>query len=96
MDLWSRKVVGWSFKDALQTEITLEALDRAVAIENSAKDLIHHSDRGVQYSSLRYQHQLWLKKISTGGLVRGIIQKRLHSSLGYLSPIELVKGKKVA
>ncbi len=59
MDLCTRKIVGWSLKDTLQTEITLEALDRAVAIENPAKDLIHHSDCGVQYSSLRYQQRLW-------------------------------------
>ena len=55
MDLCTRKIVGWSLKDTLKTEITLEAFDRAVAVEKSAKDLIHHSDRGEQYSSLRYQ-----------------------------------------
>jgi putative transposase len=59
MDLCTRKVVGWSLKDTLATELTLEAFDRAVAMENPAKDLIHHSDRGVQYSSLRYQQRLW-------------------------------------
>ena len=59
MDLCTRKVVGWSLMDTLATEITLEAFDRAVAVENPDQDLIHHSDRGVQYSSLRYQQRLW-------------------------------------
>jgi transposase InsO family protein len=59
MDLCTRKVVGWSLKDTLETEIALEAFDRAVAVENPGRDLIHHSDRGVQYSSLRYQQRLW-------------------------------------
>ena len=59
MDLCTRKIVGWSIKDTLATELTLEAFDRAVAVENPGADLIHHSDRGVQYSSLRYQQRLW-------------------------------------
>jgi len=59
MDLCTRKVVGWSLRDTLETQIALEALDRAVAIEDPDEDLIHHSDRGVQYSSLRYQQRLW-------------------------------------
>jgi putative transposase len=59
MDLCTRKIVGWSLKDTLATELVLEAFDRAVAVEDPAEDLIHHSDRGVQYSSLRYQQRLW-------------------------------------
>ena len=59
MDLCTRKIVGWSLKDTLAKELALEAFDRAVAVENPSEDLIHHSDRGVQYSSLEYQHRLW-------------------------------------
>ena len=59
MDLCTRKIVGWSLKDTLATELALEAFDRAVAIEDPGEDLIHHSDRGTQYSSLRYQQRLW-------------------------------------
>ena len=40
-------------------ELALEAFDRAVAVENPPEDLIHHSDQGVVYSSLEYQHRLW-------------------------------------
>ncbi len=59
MDLCTRKIVGWSLKDTLAKELALEAFDRAVAVENPPRDLVHHSDRGVQYSSLEYQHRLW-------------------------------------
>jgi putative transposase len=59
MDLYTRKIVGWSLKDTLATEIALEAFDRAVAVEDPPADLLHHSDRGTQYSSLRYQQRLW-------------------------------------
>ena len=46
--------MGWSLKDTLGAEIALEAFDRAVAVENPGPDMIHHSDRGVQYSRLEY------------------------------------------
>ena len=59
MDLRTRKIVGWSLKGTLGAEIALEAFDRAVALENPAEDVIHHSDRGVQYSCLEYQRRLW-------------------------------------
>jgi len=58
MDLCTRKVVGWSLKNTLAAELALEAFDRAVAIEQPAEDLIHHSDRGVQYSCHEYQFRL--------------------------------------
>ena len=54
LDLCTRTIVGWSLKDTLGAEIALEAFDRAVAVENPGPDMIHHSDRGVQYSCLEY------------------------------------------
>jgi transposase InsO family protein len=71
MDLCTRKVVGWSLKDTLKTELALEAFDRAVAIENPPEDLIHHSDRGVQYTSLRYQQRLWSRGMMCSMSKRG-------------------------
>src|SRR5271170_5205546 len=51
MDAFSRKVVGWALADHLQASLPLEALDKAIASRGgSLKDLIHHSDRGVQYA----------------------------------------------
>src|SRR6204780_275122 len=59
MDAFSRKVVGWALADHLQASLPLEALDKAIASRGgSLKDLIHHSDRGVQYASRDYALRL--------------------------------------
>jgi len=58
MDLYSRKVVGWSTADHLRTELVSEALQHALADRQPEKGLVHHSDRGVQYASDDYQELL--------------------------------------
>jgi len=59
MDAFSRKVVGWALADHLQASLPLEALDKAIASHGgSLKDLIHHSDRGVQYACRDYALRL--------------------------------------
>ena len=59
IDLFSRKVIGWSIGVSLATELVSDALRRA--IENRRPDgkrLLHHSDRGCQYTSDAYQKTL--------------------------------------
>jgi putative transposase len=59
LDLFSRKVVGWSIGVSLATELVSEALRRAVeARRPNGSKLTHHSDRGCQYTSDTYQHTL--------------------------------------
>jgi putative transposase len=59
IDAFSRKVVGWALADHLQASLPLEALDKAIASRAGAlKDLIHHSDRGVQYACRDYALRL--------------------------------------
>lgn len=58
MDLYSRKIVGWSLKSRMTNELVLEALDRAVAAQKPPPGLLHHSDRGSQYASHEYQRRL--------------------------------------
>ena len=58
MDLYSRRIVGWSTADDLQTGLCLDALQRALAHRTGVEGLIHHSDRGVQYASARYRDVL--------------------------------------
>src|SRR6202451_3356611 len=59
MDAFSRKVVGWALADHLQASLPLEALDKAISSRSgSLKDLIHHSDRGVQYACRDYALRL--------------------------------------
>ena len=58
LDLCSRKIVGWSTSSTPQQEITLEALTMAVETRRPRPGLIHHTDRGSQYSSAAYQDLL--------------------------------------
>jgi putative transposase len=50
----SRRIVGWAMADHLRTELCLDAVDMAIRSRKPGKDLIHHSDRGVQYASVDY------------------------------------------
>ena len=58
VDLFSRKVVGWSMGSRMTTELPLEALRMAYWSRKPDKGLMHHSDRGSQYASHEYQKQL--------------------------------------
>lgn len=52
VDVWSRRVVGWAMADHLRTDLVIAALDAAIAARDPAAGLIHHSDRGTQYTSV--------------------------------------------
>jgi transposase InsO family protein len=58
MDLYSRKIVGWSMQAHLRTELPLAALRMAISAQRPGAGLIHHSDRGVQYASAHYRTTL--------------------------------------
>lgn len=58
IDVFSRKVVGWSMQDRLTLPLVLKALDMAVSREKPAPGLIHHSDQGCQYAAHEYQAEL--------------------------------------
>ena len=51
MDVWSRKVVGWSMQPHMKQSLVIEALEMAVARRKPGAGLIHHSDHGSQYTS---------------------------------------------
>jgi putative transposase len=140
IDLYSRKVVGWSLSTRIRTEPVLKALMMALMRRRPARGLIFHSDRGFQYCSHAFGERAglygirqsmsrkadpWdnapmesffktLKSELCGGKAFGSREEartaifeyievfynrmRLHSSLGYLSPVEYeqVRGRKVA
>jgi putative transposase len=54
MDLFSRKIVGWSLADHMKKELAIQALNMAIIQRQPGKGLIHHSDRGSQYCSHDY------------------------------------------
>lgn len=58
MDLFSRKIVGWSMSDDLKAEGVAQALAMAIAWRKPRAGLLHHSDRGVQYACGLYQDLL--------------------------------------
>jgi putative transposase len=55
LDLASRRVVGWAMKDTLETSLATDALTLALWRRQPEPNLLHHSDRGVQYASGDYQ-----------------------------------------
>lgn len=58
IDVFSRKIVGWRVSNSLRTDLALDALDQALHDRQTTDELIHHSDRGVQYLSIRYTDRL--------------------------------------
>jgi len=55
MDLYSRKIIGWSLRERLTKELVIGALDMTLKQRNFSPDLLLHSDRGSQYASELYQ-----------------------------------------
>jgi putative transposase len=58
LDLFSRSVVGWALDATLSTSLPMEALNRAVRRRRPGAGLVHHSDRGCQYTSAQYRDAL--------------------------------------
>lgn len=130
LDLFSRRVIGWSMKQRLEKQLVIDALLMALGRRRHVVGMLHHSDRGSQYASKEYQALLkkegircsmsrkancwdnavvesffstlkreWVrgKGYRTRSEARADVfyfieswynRKRLHSTLGYLSPAE--------
>lgn len=58
MDLYSRRIVGWSLSDRLTTELVADALAMAIRRRRPPTGLLHHSDRGCQYASGAFRRML--------------------------------------
>jgi putative transposase len=130
MDLFSRKVVGLSMGDSLKTELVTKALNQAIMQREVNEGLLHHSDKGCQYTSKEFKelvddHKIKLSMSGTGHCFDNAVaesffhtlktehtnfcnykireeaknsifeyvevfynRRRLHSTIGYLSPEE--------
>ena len=60
IDVFARRIVGWRVSNSLRTDFVLDALEQAIYDRrgDGAGDLVHHSDRGTQYLSMRYTERL--------------------------------------
>jgi putative transposase len=54
VDAWSRRIVGWSLKTQLRTDLVLDALNMALH-QRRPDEVIHHSDQGTQYTSIAFR-----------------------------------------
>lgn len=62
-DLFSNRVVGFALAEHMRADLVLQALDMAVQQRRPTEKLLHHSDRGSQYTSKLYQKALQLRNI---------------------------------
>lgn len=58
MDMFARRIVGWSMSERIDSSLVVAALDMAVRQRCPGQGLLHHSDRGVQYACGDYQQRL--------------------------------------
>ena len=67
VDVFSRCIVGWRVSNSLRSDLALDALEQAWHARPHDERLVHHSDRGVQYLSIRYTERL-----AAAGLERSV------------------------
>ncbi len=58
IDVFSRAIVGWKVSTRMNTDMVLDALEQEIHSRGMPENVIHHSDRGVQYLSIRYTNRL--------------------------------------
>jgi transposase InsO family protein len=96
IDVFARRIVGWRVSSSMQTDFVLDALEQALYARQPEKSegLVHHSDRGSQYLSIRYTERLAQAGIepSVGG--RGdSYDNALAESINGLYKAELIHRK---
>jgi transposase InsO family protein len=58
IDVYARRIVGWRVARSMSTDLVLDALEQALWSRSTPAGLVHHSDRGSQYLSIRYSERL--------------------------------------
>ena len=58
IDVFARRIIGWRAARSMRTELVLDALEQALWARSGARGVVHHSDRGCQYLSIRYTERL--------------------------------------
>jgi len=90
-DVFSRKIVGWRVSRSLRSDLALDALEQALHARRDLEQLVHHSDRGVQYLSIRYTERLAEAGIeSSVGSVGDSYDNALAETINGLYKAELI------
>lgn len=110
-DYYTKEIIGWCVGETLESKFAIEALNMALGRLSGipASDLIHHSDRGVQYASYDYtnllkKHHIKISMTECGDpkdnavaeRVNGIIKNELLMGMSFFSIEEVRKALKVA
>ena len=96
MDLYSRKVLGWSLSDRRTVKLTMTVLNRSIARRKPEEGLIFHSDRGIEYSAYKYQDKLKEHGIIPSMNRPGHCQDNAHmESFFHSLKAELIKGTQI-
>lgn len=92
LDCYSRMIVGWQIADHLRTDLVLDALEMAIFRRDVTAGMVHHSDAGGQYTSIRYSDRLHEMNISASiGTVGDSYDNAMAEALDGTYKSELVK-----
>jgi putative transposase len=96
IDVFARMIVGWQASRSLRTDLALDALEQAIWArkDDGLDELVHHSDRGVQYLSIRYTERVAeAGGVSSVGSRGDSFDNALAESVIGLYKTELVRNK---
>jgi transposase InsO family protein len=94
IDTYSRFIVGWRVSTSLRTDLALDALEQALWARNLDGPLVHHSDHGSQYLSIRYTDRLAQAGIDPSvGSVGDSYDNALAESIIGLYKTELIRRR---
>ncbi len=94
VDVFSRAIVGWRVSSSLRSDLALDALEQALHARPLHDRLVHHSDRGVQYLSIRYTERLAQAGIERSvGSVGDSYDNALAESIIGLYKTEVIRRK---
>ncbi len=94
IDVFARRIVGWRVSRSLRTDLVLDALEQALWSRQDTEGLIHHSDRGGQYLSIRYTERLAEAGIdSSVGSVGDSYDNALAETINGLYKTEVIRRR---
>jgi transposase InsO family protein len=94
IDVFARYIVGWRVWNSLKTDLVLDALEQALYARDGTQGLVHHSDRGSQYLSIRYTERLAEAGIDASvGSVGDSYDNALAETINGLYKTEVIRAR---